>query len=74
MLYLGKAGLWLMLLDKPRVGDHNATGAGNATRARDTVRWSPGSVHFSQIFMGMVVLLMTALGVTLCCRAPCCSR
>ena len=59
VLYLGKAGLWLMLLDKPRVGDHNATGAGNATRARDTVRWSPGSVHFSQIFMGMVVLLMT---------------
>ena len=64
-----------MLLDRPPLydegGGHNASSGHNATRARKNVHWSPDNVYFHDFFMGMVVLLMTALGFTLC-RVFCC--
>ena len=80
ILYLGKAALWCISADHHH--NHtiaiivNATRVNvtrvNATRARH-IDWSPDSVRFADFFMGVVVALMTALGVTIC-RICCCHR
>lgn len=67
VLYLGKAALWLMILDRPAPVNATATYA----QPRKTVHWSPDSVYFHDFFMGIVSLLMIGLAVTLC-RACCC--
>ena len=69
VLYLGKAALWLMLLDRPL--PVNATANATYSRSRKSLHWSPDSVYFPDFFMGIVSLLMTGLVVTLC-RACCC--
>ena len=74
VLYLGKAALWLLLLDGPPP-PANATGnaTGTHARPRKNLHWSPDSVYFADFFMGVVVVLMTALGVTIC-QICCCHR
>ena len=64
-VYTGKTALWCLSHDN----HHNATRA-NATRHID---WSPASVHFGYIFMGVVVFVMCGLALTLA-RVCCCAR
>ena len=76
VLYLGKAALWLLLLDRPPsllVNATNASDASNATRTRKTIQWSPASVYFHDFFMGILALLMIGLASTIC-RACFCRR
>ena len=79
VVYTGKAALWCLSVDHHHnhtiaiIG--NATRVNvprvNATRARH-IDWSPASIHFGHIFMGIVAVLMCALGLVLA-RKCCCA-